>query len=85
MFEYSKKDIRGNLEQNPHPLTEITVMNFGNDLLLNGEDMWPRNGVSVEKGKKLLESIKERPVREQTDAFICLHCSACVFALDSSC
>lgn len=82
----SKKDITGNLEQkNPLLSTEITVMNFGNYLLLNGKDMWPRNGVTIQKGKKFLESIKERPVREQTDAFVCLHCSARVFSLNSSC
>lgn len=63
----------------------MTVLNFGSYLLLNGEDMWPRNGVTVQKGQKLLESIKERPVREQADAFIGLHCSARVLSLSSSC
>lgn len=81
-----KKDITRNFEQkNPLLSAEITVMNFGSYLLLNGEDMWPRNGVTIQKGEKLLESIKERPVREQTNAFVCLHCSARVFPLDRSC
>lgn len=43
---------------------EMTIMGFWSYLLLNGQDMRTRNGVTIQEGKKLLESVKERPVGE---------------------
>lgn len=39
-------------------------------LLLDGLGVWPWDGVAVEEGEELAEGVKERPVREQTDALV---------------